>query len=135
MTFGNPIESFNLMSVVNKTDMKESKNDHRNKSPIKSKRQIEKVKLSENRKLLNLRIDDSSAETTTFKFDYIISILDNKYEETKYKNEDKYCKEEISNILLTYINKICSFEKHQDMFLLYVTRMNTIYNSINNGKY
>ena len=76
MTFGNPIESFNRMSVVNKTDMKESKNDHRNKSPIKSKRQIEKVKLSENRKLLNLRIDDSSAETTTFKFDYIISILD-----------------------------------------------------------
>jgi len=91
-------------------------------SQPKLKKQLEKVKLSDYRKALSIRENGNNTETISIKFDYIISLLDNKYEELKFTNEDKFCKDELTNIFLTYINRITSLEKPQDMFILYLNK-------------
>ena len=85
------------------------------------KKQSEKIKFSDNRKILSLRIDDSE---TTIKFDYIISLYNNKYEEPRYSVEENFCNGQIINILLTYSENIISREKPQDIFVLYLNNSN-----------
>ena len=130
--------------ITNKLDCKGEEMSNKKQAqliqstPLKSLHKIiqtEKIKISDYRKYLSIRtsVNDNQnlqitpSDITTIKFDYIISLLDNKYEEIKYKNEDDFCTEEQLNIFLTYINKTLSLEKAQDSFFIYINKM-TSYN-------
>jgi hypothetical protein len=84
--------------------------------------------IQKNRKILSI-----SEIESLFKFDYIISLIDNPYEEIKYVKETTYINDELISIFMSYLIQMNSCNDERNFVGLYLTNFNNNNSQLNNN--
>lgn len=74
------------------------------------------IKINKHRKILHLINEDIQ-----FKFDYLLSLLDNPYEEINYTKENNYINEELVTIFMSYLIRMNQISDDRDFIVLYIS--------------
>jgi hypothetical protein len=87
-----------------------------NETQLQNKNSLQTIKIQKNRKILHMINEDIQ-----FKFDYVLSLIDNPYEEINYTKEGPYLNEELLSIFMSYLIRMNQINDERDFIVLHIS--------------